>query len=218
MLATWLAALLLNPFGVAAPQAAQATDYAFDIILFENLQAKRQYLADRVAHQFILETLNAHQQTRSTDSRGKPLYRHDDPRLHYRSLRSGTLDGTWKRLSQSAQYHVLARKTWRQRAPKNGGTIRIPVSSQPASINAYLTGNLYLTFSRYIHLDTDLSLHHGVQNSDISTAPTDYHRVSKVRLERKMRSNENHYIDHPLLGIVINIKRLPKQSGGESGN
>jgi hypothetical protein len=59
-----------------------------------------------------------------------------------------------------------------------------------------LTGLLRVTRGRYLHLDTDLAL----QDPDSA-------QLYRIQLNRRMRSGELHYVDHPLLGIVIKAER-----------
>ena len=65
-----------------------------------------------------------------------------------------------------------------------------------------LQGLIRVSRGRFLHLDTDLLLRDpGVGNA------------YRVRLNRRMRSNELHYVDHPKLGIVIQARRVvPDQS------
>ena len=60
-----------------------------------------------------------------------------------------------------------------------------------------LQGLVRFTRGRYLHLDTDLTLQD-------ANAP----RTFRIRLNRKMRSDELHYVDHPKVGILIKAKRV----------
>lgn len=60
-----------------------------------------------------------------------------------------------------------------------------------------LQGLVRISRGRFLHLDTDMLL------SDPASAT-----VYRVRLNRRMRSNELHYVDHPKVGIVIRAKRV----------
>lgn len=59
-----------------------------------------------------------------------------------------------------------------------------------------LTGLLRVTRGRYLHLDTDFAL----QDRDSA-------QLYRIQLNRRMRSGELHYVDHPLLGILIRAER-----------
>jgi hypothetical protein len=64
-----------------------------------------------------------------------------------------------------------------------------------------LYGLLRVTRGRFLHLETDLVL------SDAATA-----QPYRIRLHRRMRSDELHYVDHPKLGILIQANRYePEQ-------
>jgi hypothetical protein len=58
-------------------------------------------------------------------------------------------------------------------------------------------GLVRVSRGRFLHLDTDLLLR--------GPGPDEAYRV---RLNRRMRSNELHYLDHPKLGIVIQATRV----------
>lgn len=77
-------------------------------------------------------------------------------------------------------------------------------------------GSVKVVLSRYLHFYTDLLfLHpystankqHTEEQSDTSNSFTYY----RVEGHRRMRSRELHYLDHPLLGILVQITPLPKK-------
>jgi hypothetical protein len=59
-----------------------------------------------------------------------------------------------------------------------------------------MAGLIRVTRGRYLHLETDLLLR------DANSS-----RPYRVRLYRRMRSGELHYVDHPKLGILIKAER-----------
>ena len=62
--------------------------------------------------------------------------------------------------------------------------------------NGRLSGLIRMSRGRYLHLDTDLLLR------DARTS-----RPYRIKLHRRMRSGELHYVDHPKLGIMIQAER-----------
>jgi hypothetical protein len=109
-------------------------------------------------------------------------------------------------------------------------------SSTPL-LEAEVTGVLYLYRSRYLHLVSELNVQHwqsldnnnsldrsidilpnhpqrglNIIPSKSSTPLTAINeiplRAAKVNQSRRMRSNELHYIDHPLLGILVRVTPL----------
>ncbi len=67
-----------------------------------------------------------------------------------------------------------------------------------------LSGLIRMSRGRYLHLDTDLILR------DINSS-----QPYRIRLRRRMRSNELHYVDHPRLGILIRAR--PYRPAGPGG-
>lgn len=74
-----------------------------------------------------------------------------------------------------------------------------------------ISGNMYLYKSRFLHIVSDLEVQHWenlehVQNdgslSEVQQIPV---RASHVNHSRRMRSKELHYVDHPLLGVLIRV-------------
>lgn len=59
-----------------------------------------------------------------------------------------------------------------------------------------LQGLIKITKGRYLHIETDLLL-----NKPDSSHPY------RIQLHRRMRSNELHYIDHPMAGLIALAKR-----------
>lgn len=109
-------------------------------------------------------------------------------------------------------------------------------SSAPL-IEAEVTGELYLYRSRYLHLVTNLNIQHWQSLNNNSAIDKSIHvlpshsnnndniipsnssspltaideiplRAAKINKSRRMRSNELHYIDHPLLGILVRVTPL----------
>ena len=60
-----------------------------------------------------------------------------------------------------------------------------------------LDGLIRITRGRFLHLETDLLLQ-----------PADSATPYRVQLHRRMRSGETHYVDHPMLGILIRAERV----------
>ncbi|MFT5599675.1 MAG: hypothetical protein ACI823_002765 [Chitinophagales bacterium] len=109
-------------------------------------------------------------------------------------------------------------------------------SSAPL-LEAEVTGELYLYRSRYLHLVSNLNIQHwqslnhnsaidefthvlpNHSNNNDNIIPSNNSspltaideiplRAARVKKSRRMRSNELHYIDHPLLGILVRVTPL----------
>ncbi len=104
-----------------------------------------------------------------------------------------------------------------------GAAITSGLNSEPAITNfaprqvSQIDGTLKLVLGRYLHLHTDLLYRRMVPNTALRTsgsssitsqdASTTGSRVMTFRMQqqRKMRSRELHYIDHPLFGILVKV-------------
>jgi hypothetical protein len=111
------------------------------------------------------------------------------------------------------------------------------LSSSAPLLEAEVTGELYLYRSRYLHLVSNLNIQHwqslnnnSATDKSINVLPNHSNnndniipsnssspltaideiplRAASVKQSRRMRSNELHYIDHPLLGILVRVTPL----------
>lgn len=113
---------------------------------------------------------------------------------------------------------LLLHKAWRQpvlsrRSPQ-------PVllrSSQRGRTGApLLQGTVNISVSRYLHLDMDLLLQgirrNPIDGDDVLSGQTQNYRI---QAHRRMRSGELHYIDHPLMGVLVLINRFHQPTPAE---
>ena len=87
-----------------------------------------------------------------------------------------------------------------------------------------LEGTVKVALGRYLHVYTDLVLRRWMpeefvaenriggrpEETDIGAgfaAPTTYLHEFPMRQHRRMRSNETHYLDHPMMGLIVIIRR-----------
>lgn len=96
-------------------------------------------------------------------------------------------------------------------------------SGQSTTSPSVLEGILRVTLARYLHLEAELSLQNKLPEAINSDNPFEILDNENVRnnLEkqgiihlkqkrRRIRSNELHYLDHPVLGILIQITQYEK--------
>jgi hypothetical protein len=126
------------------------------------------------------------------------------------------LNAAVKKLIASPRYHILVRKSWIQPGLDSKDAVNIDMNSanDPESAGAVgsLTGTVKIVLERYLHLYTDLVYHRPdttaiVPAGDSATPVATPVPVQDfvIKEHRRMRSNELHYIDHPLVGILIKI-------------
>ncbi len=111
-----------------------------------------------------------------------------------RSLGSSSkrLSGIASRLSKKAGYTPILHQVWIQTvvSKKNAKLVRLTSSSTP------MDGTIKVSVNRYLHVDLDLLLKTG--------------KSYRLQESRKMRSKQIHYIDHPMMGVLVLITPVGK--------
>ncbi|MDH5764722.1 MAG: peptidoglycan binding protein CsiV [Gammaproteobacteria bacterium] len=130
-----------------------------------------------------------------------------------------------QRLANSPDYKVLYHIAWKQRGLDENDAVPFYINNESKyndSINSpaeeikdsIIKGNITLVLSRFLHLKTNLiymppkatesASQNKIENSETETTiePQSTHHTFYINSERRMRSKETHYIDHPLIGIV----------------
>jgi len=124
-------------------------------------------------------------------------------------------------LARSAPYRPIAHLAWRQAVPgrRQAKALELP-GGQRNPDRAYVDGLVRVAVERYLHLDLDLRLH--LPDSAIQAAPQDNQALPedyqdqaasqdfgvpdiRLRQQRRMRSKELHYFDHPRFGVIALI-------------
>jgi hypothetical protein len=113
-------------------------------------------------------------------------------------------------LARSAPYRPLVHLAWRQVVPgrQQAKPFELP-SGQHNPDRAYVDGLVGVSVERYLHLDLDLRLHLPGAAAAPATSLEEYedYGVPEIRLrqQRRMRSKELHYFDHPRFGVIALI-------------
>jgi hypothetical protein len=127
-------------------------------------------------------------------------------------------------LAKSGSYTLLYHQAWRQMI--YGRKTNIAISGGKSFGNHQeLEGNIAVSVAQYLKIQTNLWLTQfapaGTNLTEVwpelPSPPNTFNsegeknqnyvikRIIKVNQERSMRSNEIHYIDHPLMGIIVKI-------------
>ena len=148
------------------------------------------------------------------------------------------MHGVAKRLRGSSNYTVLHHFSWQQPAVEKSDSLALKIEAgrdytqsfprhevqiqefgdtiQTPSVNDQqvreLEGTLKVAVSRYLHVYTDLvyrlprkvSAQDEQRSTSGDTVLVDY----PIRSHRRMRSKELHYIDHPLVGILVEARPI----------
>lgn len=114
------------------------------------------------------------------------------------------------KLKNHPDYNLLVHKAWKQKGLDRENAIAFEIDSRNTSSEtentSFVDGTVTLIMSRYLHFNTDLTYHKPVnpmteimnESDEVKTENT-----FPVQSERRMRSKELHYIDHPLVGVIV---------------
>ncbi len=183
-----LLALLLSLFAMAKAEQPKAAPYDIEVILFERYGQglDERWPQEPGEPEMTLAVGNL--------SSNKAASLGDASRLARDSLQLGPIAYTLKRKGA----HVHTHLGWRQPVYRRNSPNWYRIGSGD------LQGLISVTRGRFLHLKTDLLL----QRPDSA-------QTYRIRLHRRMRSNELHYIDHPKVGIVVIAHRYSEDDAEE---
>ncbi|MDZ7809859.1 MAG: CsiV family protein [Arhodomonas sp.] len=95
----------------------------------------------------------------------------------------------------SGRYRVLEHLGWIQADLPESRAPWVAVGRGRGGDAPGLYGGMRVYVGRYLHVETELRLR-------------DEDTVYPMRTRRRMRSGELHYLDHPILGVIIQTRRL----------
>ncbi|MBB3061449.1 CsiV family protein [Microbulbifer rhizosphaerae] len=148
------------------------------------------------------------------------------------------LDNKVAALNRGGSYRVLFHKAWRQVLQQKHKSPAILIDGGDSSgDHRQLEGSVTVSVSRYLHLSTNLwfsdfvggemttggiplpsrptlaseeplNLMTGSPAPLVGVQPLYAQRVAVLQEERRLRSGELHYIDHPQLGVLIEVRTV----------
>ena len=186
-----IAILLLSGFGLlntlpasAAPADKEST-YEIEIVVFENR------LPDLIGDEMLARGAEA--RVKKLETAVTPEAAVSEPYLH------PTITSL---LDRDGHYRVLAHQHWQQTI--DAKTVAKPVRVVAAN-PAEMEGTVRFFMSRHLHLDVDLLFR------DITAGSGNVsYRLSE---QRKLKSQETHYFDHPRLGVLVRVMPLDLEKG-----
>ncbi len=140
----------------------------------------------------------------------------------FQNIKPAILNKEYKRINASKEYNVLFYGSWRQPGLNAEKAFEIDIQQldnihETDSENT-IAGAFKLVLARYLHIYNKLnyqrkvnaaSTKQAVENTDTATPPSESAAVKyenhPINNHRRMRSKELHYIDHPLVGMLIQI-------------
>jgi hypothetical protein len=186
-----LAILAFSGFGLlaalpvhAAPTEKEST-YEIEMVVFENR------LSDLIGDELLVRDADA--RIRKLESAITPEAAVSAPYL---------VPVITRLLEQDGSYRVLAHQHWQQTI--DAKTIAKPV--QVVAVNpAELEGMVRFFMSRHLHLDVNLLFRQRATGLD-----TGENLVYRLSEQRKLKSQETHYFDHPKLGVLVRVMPLER--------
>ncbi len=221
-MASWLALTAILAGALAAPAEAAARSFTAEVIVFDDLRGEglhaEHWPAEPGAPPFRA----------AIEIAPRPGGTANDVARMYRAVAPSQLrlGGVWNRLRRSAHYRPLLHAGWRvpgvprrtaravrlgtgpgEDASEAADGMRVAPPQPPEQPEQperpLVHGTVTISLARFLQVEIDL-LYHRPANGDPAppdSMPTRFRLVA----ERRMRSGELHYIDHPLFGVLILI-------------
>ena len=140
----------------------------------------------------------------------------ETPRPTFRVLRADELElrGARQRLARDGEYTPLAHGGWILPAYPPDQAVPIDISLL-GTVNPVGTVKLHL--SRFLHVTVDLVYRAPPVPEYLQAATVDSERLSELELppryalrtQRRVRSGEVNYLDHPAIGILVVVRPQP---------
>ncbi|VAW64303.1 hypothetical protein MNBD_GAMMA08-701 [hydrothermal vent metagenome] len=205
---------------------AEEVGYEVELIIFEDATGRYFNSEDWSYNDFINNKEKTPSKTNNTKTNNKQA--EVDPEFSELEWDNAKLATNLKRLKNNSNFRVLAVKRWKQTGLDRKNAFDIPIGNNvskktedkdnsenvtenkdeaetadeintPQQTEPYLTGSVKLIMSRYLHFNVDMKYIKPQLNES-----GEYNNiVIPILNERRMRSREIHYIDHPLVGVVV---------------
>ncbi len=219
--------LLFLTLGYAHADDITATkdlkEYDVEIIIFEDKHAR------------YLKSEDWNQNTKETNFAGNlgKLSKDGITASSFKSIKPVILKKQYKRINASSEYNVLFYGAWRQAGLEKNKAFKINIK-QLKSIHTdksknTLSGTFKLVLARYLHIYNQLNYQRKVtvtedskitatdsatsedQTGALNKVMAPHNGLYSLNSHRRMRSKELHYIDHPLVGMLIQINPVEKK-------
>lgn len=211
---------------------AEATDtteilkeYDIEIIIFEDAHAR--YINSESWHKDSSnEDIRTNEKAKQIESKDKTI-----SEGNYQTIDTVILKKEYKRINNSSEFNVMQYSAWRQAGLKSADAFEIDISqlnnTHKNQSENIISGKVKVVLARYLHFYSELEYERQNDNNDeidasadvVSIIDTEAYRIDDNRNielkpandiyilqnHRRMRSKELHYIDHPLVGVLIQI-------------
>ena len=178
-------------------------EYDVEIIIFEDAHARYLSSEDWALYPSITEPAEDSTESRNDTSKTRS---NKINQAAFQDITPELLSTEYKRINHSSEYNVLFYGGWRQPGLATDTAFEIDIEKlknnhEISSVNT-LTGTFKLILTRYLHIYGEMKYQRALTASENTGQKNDSIPIS---IHRKMRSKELHYIDHPLVGMLIQI-------------
>lgn len=121
----------------------------------------------------------------------------NEKRIRYLADTSFKLNDEVKKIEDSKEYKVLLHTAWRQTGLDKQSAFPVHITTNNPVSNmagSYIEGDITLVMSRYLHVSGDLTYYKEERGGYVPYP---------VKFDRRMKSRETHYIDHPMVGVLV---------------
>lgn len=115
------------------------------------------------------------------------------------NLTGSPLAGSAEALKRDGRYRVLSHQRWTQVADARSTVKAVRIQALDASDPTELDGTVRFYMSRFLHLDVNLLFRPDGENGA---------QVYRLSEQRKVKSKETNYFDHPKFGVLVRITPL----------
>ena len=208
--------------------------YDIEIIIFEDAHARylNSETWPQDDEHIITNVTDAESNKDSKDTNKQPK---DKNKVVIEKISTKILQREYKRINNSSEYEVLRYSAWRQQGLEASKAFDVPLSAlnnlHKTKSDNFISGTIKVVLARYLHLHGELEYKRPITESanqlenpatgsstqesttspsfDTSTDTTAQALATEasypIEFRRRMRSKELHYIDHPLVGILVQI-------------
>lgn len=121
----------------------------------------------------------------------------------------GILAAASNELAKDGRFRILAYYSWIQAADAKSASKPVRLRGTQARDADELTGTMRLYLSRYLHLDLNLNYEEKTADGGLFGGGTGM-ITYRINEQRRVKSQETHYFDHPKFGALIRLTPLTK--------
>jgi hypothetical protein len=112
-------------------------------------------------------------------------------------------------LAKDGRFRILAYYSWIQAADAKSASKPIRLRGTHTKNPDELTGTMRLYLSRYLHLDLNLDYEEKTADGGLFSGGSGM-ITYRINEQRRVKSQETHYFDHPKFGALIRLTPLTK--------